>query len=132
MRTSASSGRYQASTEQIWELITNPHDFTWRSHVRTASVYGDFYSETSSQTGYPSEYTIIHDEENVRRDVTVRHVDGNGARSFVLTGNPDGSTILEIVEQFEFNGPKLLQPLVNRFMKSQRRAYLKDLRKVLS
>jgi len=124
-----SSRHYPASPERLWKLITNPSDFTWRSQISTATQLGSVYTETSSRSRYTTTYTITHDTQNERRDTTLTHADGTGTRSFILTSENEETTRLDIVEQFEFNGPAILRPLVNRFLKNQRQALLNDLTK---
>jgi hypothetical protein len=132
VKTYTASTTIRATTEQVWALIANPSDFSWRSNIKSASDGGARYSETSSRTGYATDYTITRDEPNRRRDTALSHVDGVGTMSLVLTANPDSTTTVEIVGQFDFNGPKVIRPLVDIFMRREQKTYLKDLEKTLT
>lgn len=128
-----SSRTYRADAQHIWQLITTTADISWRPGISAVSADGALtHRETNRRTGHTTKYTITNDEPNVRRDMTVEHADGAGSFSFALTAHTDRSTTVEINQQFTFNGPRLIQPLVSRFLRAERRTFLADLGRALS
>ncbi|WP_369192218.1 SRPBCC family protein [Streptomyces sp. R08] len=132
MKKYTTSRTVAATPQQVWALIATPSDFGWRSDVRDVVDDGFSYSEISKRTGYATDYTVTHDEPNRRRDTRLKHIDGTGTRSFVLTANSDTTTTVKIVEEFAYNGPWITQPLVDIFLRWQQKTYVKDLEKALS
>ncbi|RFA13116.1 hypothetical protein B7R22_14035 [Subtercola boreus] len=128
-KTYSAHSRIEASPEVLWAYITTPSDFSWRSDVQSASDNGNSYSETNARTGYATTFTVLSEDRPRHRILSMKHADGNGSREFhLVTADGDGSAVnVEIVEEFDFHGPRLVQPLIDRFLRRQQKSFLQDL-----
>ena len=124
--------QFKATSEQIWDKITNPSDNSWRSDIPEVIIENDKqYSEMNSQTNSPEKYTLVNQIQNVNRALDIEHANGTGRRTFELHQDNEDTTTLKITEEFDARN-KFLQFSINRFFKNQLNTYLNDLEKALA
>jgi len=124
--------QFKATSEQIWDKITNPSDNSWRSDIPEVIIENDKqYSEMNSQTNSPEKYTLVTQIQNVNRALDIEHADGTGRRTFELHQDNKDTTTLKITEEFDAKN-KFFQFSINRFFKNQLNTYLNDLEKALA
>ncbi|WP_125566406.1 SRPBCC family protein [Companilactobacillus insicii] len=124
--------KFKATSEQIWDKITNPKDYSWRSNVPKVTIKNDRqYSEINSQTNSTETYTLVTQTKNESRALDIDHIDGTGRRTFELYHEDENTTTLKITEEFDAKN-KFFQFSINRFFKKQLSIYLDDLDRALA
>lgn len=130
MKKATITGLFNSDIQKIWDIVTDNHNYTWRSDLSKIEISGDeltFIEYTKS--GFPTTFTITLKKpiERYEFDMRNQNIEGHWVGLFSQTSK--GAQI-EFTEEVTVKNP-IMNLFAGFYLKKQQVTYINDLRKAL-
>lgn len=116
-----------ASIQQVFAVVTNNHEYSWRSDLDRIDIVGDNKFIEYAKNGFPTEFTITNCIPNSYYAFNIDNANMSG-RWYGKFDSVNDITVIEFTE--ELTAKKAMPTfLVKMYIKKQQRQYIKDLKK---
>lgn len=128
MAESNTKKEFSCSAEDLWGIITNNTDYTWRSDLSRIEIIDDKHFVEYTKNNFPAHFTITakRQYEEYRFDIENANIKGKWIGLFRKL--PNGNTELDFTEEIVTHNP-VMKLLARPYLRSQQKRYLKDLGK---
>lgn len=133
MRTSTITQRFQAAPQDLWDIVTNNEDFSWRSDLAKIEIEKDGLEFTEyTKDGFSTHFIITEKTPLERYAFKMENKNFTGDWIGLFRPAPQGGTELVFTEQLQFNS-RLFEVMSHIFLnlKKIQQTYMDDLRKRL-
>lgn len=134
MRTSTITVRFQATPQEIWEIVTNNEDFSWRSDLDRIEIEngGAEFTEYTKE-GFSTHFIITEKDPVKRYAFKMENKSFTGDWIGLFHPLPEGGTELVFTETLRFKNP-VLELVSHLFLnlKKIQQTYMYDLKKRLN
>lgn len=134
MRTSTITQRFQAAPQDVWDIVTNNEDFSWRSDLMKIEIEKDGSEFTEyTKDGFSTHFIITEKTHLKRYAFKMENKNFTGDWIGLFRPVSDGGTELVFTEQLRFRSPffELMSHMFLNLKKIQQ-IYMDDLRKRLN
>ncbi len=122
--------KLNAEIENIWNLITQTVECTWRSDLSKIEKTDETHFIEYTKQGYPTYFTITKKEKPHLYQMELENDNMKGEWIGTLTLLENGQVLIEFTEKIEVK-KAMLKLMVKPYLKSQQKRYFKDLVKKL-
>lgn len=130
MIKSTIKGEINASIDDVFKIITDNNNYSWRSDLDRIDIVGDNKFVEYAKNGFPTEFTITDCVPNSYYAFNIDNANMCG-RWYGKFDSVNGITVIEFTE--ELTAKKALpQFLIKLYIKKQQRQYVKDLKKLIN
>lgn len=125
-----------APVRAVWELVTKPGNYGWRSDLEKAEIISPERFDEYTPNGYVTHFTVTFSEECKRWELDMENTNLTGHWVGIFTeisgegkDNKDAkSTQIEFTEDVTVK-KIIMKPFVKGFLKKQQEMFAADLRK---
>lgn len=115
-----------ASIQQVFAVVTNNHEYSWRSDLDKIDIVGDNKFIEYAKNGFPTEFTITNCIPNSYYAFNIDNANMSG-RWYGKFDSVNDITVIEFTE--ELTAKKALPKfLIKLYIKKQQKQYVKDLK----
>lgn len=128
-----------APVKAVWELVTKPENYGWRSDLEKAEIISPERFDEYTPNGYVTHFTVTFSEECKRWELDMENTNLTGHWVGIFTeipgegedtGDGKGATVTQIEFTEDVTVKKaLMKPFVKGFLKKQQEMFAADLRK---
>lgn len=120
---------FHTDLEQVWRVVTDNTDYSWRSDLDRIEVVDDTTFVEYTKDGFPTTFTITCKEEGKRYefDMVNQNMQGHWTGIFQET---EGGVEIDFTEDVKANHP-LMNAFAGLYLKKQQKQYIEDLRRSL-
>lgn len=133
MRKSTISATFQADVQTVWNIVTNNHNYAWRSDLNKIEVLerGNKFIEYTKD-GFSTNFTITVKEELKRYEFDMENKNMTGHWIGIFNSTHNNGTKIDFTEELYIRNP-VMELLSHLFMnlKKMQQTYVTDLKKVL-
>ncbi len=119
-----------ADIQTVWNVVTSPENYTWRSDLGSIEIIPDkkgFIEKTKD--GYSTTFFITDFEPMQRYEFDMEN--GNMKGHWIgLFSSVNGKTVIDFTEEV-YAKKLLLKPFVKGYLKKQQETYIRDLHQYL-
>lgn len=121
-----------APAETVWELVTNPEKYGWRSDIEKAVTISPECFEEHTSGGYVTRFAVTLSEPCRRWELDMENSDLKGHWVGIFSEIPEneGSTRIEFTESITVKNI-FMKPFAKRFLKKQQERFASDLKKAV-
>lgn len=130
--TSKSTAEFGSDIDQIWHLLTDSTNYTWRSDVQEITVQesGNRFTEISKE-GIATEFTVAMRIPHQRYVLDLQNKNFTGRFTAILEKN-NGRTRIDFIEDLEMAGKGRVKAFIcGQYLKKQQKCYIEDMKKAL-
>lgn len=115
------------SIEKLWDIVTNNHEYHWRSDLSKVEVQDDLHFVEYTRKGYPTYFTITKKQpyKQYAFDIKNDNIQGHWIGIFKEV---NGGCEIDFTEQIEV-GNIAMKLLGKTYLKKQQKLYVSDLMK---
>lgn len=119
-----------ASIDDVFKIITDNNNYSWRSDLDRIDIVGDNKFVEYAKNGFPTEFTITDCIPNSYYAFNIDNANMSG-RWYGKFDSVNDITVIEFTEELTAKNalPKFL---INLYIKKQQRQYIKDLKKYIT
>lgn len=119
-----------ASIDDVFKIITDNNNYSWRSDLDRIDIVGDNKFVEYAKNGFPTEFTITDCIPNSYYAFNIDNANMSG-RWYGKFDSVNDITVVEFTE--ELTAKKALPKfLIKHYIKKQQRQYIKDLKKYIT
>lgn len=125
MAISRMTWEFSYPIQQVWDVVTNLKDTSWRSDLARVEVVSETDFVEYTKSGYATHFTVTACEEPTFWAFRMENenMSGNWEGRFASTKTGTQVTLVESVTAKRW----WMRPLVSGYLMRQQKAYLKDL-----
>ncbi len=134
MRRAIITEQFQAAPQEVWDIVTNNEDFSWRSDLAKIQIEKDGTEFTEyTKDGFSTHFTITEKDPLKRYAFEMSNKSFTGSWIGLFHHLPDGGTELVFTEEVRFKNA-LLELVSHIFLnlKKMQQTYMSDLKKRLN
>lgn len=113
----------------VWELVTSPEKYGWRSDLGKAEAINPAKFIEYTPNGYATEFTVTLSEPCSRWELDIENTNMTGHWVGIFTECPEGTQI-EFTENVTVK-KIFMKPFVKAFLKKQQEMFAADLKKAI-
>lgn len=114
---------------KVWDLVTCPEKYAWRSDLRNVELRGERCFVEYTKQGFPTTFTVTAVDPGRRWELDMENENLTGHWTGLFAQAPAGAA-LTFTEQIRIK--KLwMRPLARLYLQKQQAAYLADLKRAL-
>lgn len=119
-----------ASIDDVFKIITDNNNYSWRSDLDRIDIVGDNKFVEYAKNGFPTEFTITDCIPNSYYAFNIDNANMSG-RWYGKFDSVNNITVIEFTEALTAKNalPKFL---IKHYIKKQQRQYIKDLKKYIT
>ena len=120
---------FQTDLDILWDIITNNHDYSWRSQIKEIKIIKDRKFIEIDNNGIETTFIIITMDKNKKYEIDFENdnVKGHWVGLFYLTSQ---GAELDMVEDVEAKNA-LLSLFVPKTLKQMREVYIEDIQRAV-
>ena len=120
---------FQTDLDILWDIITNNHDYSWRSQIKEIKIINDRKFIEIDNNGIETTFIVITMDKNKKYEIDFENdnVKGHWVGLFHLTTQ---GAELDMVEDVEAK-KRYMKPFIANFLKKQRTQYIEDIRRAV-
>lgn len=117
-------------TSDVWEIVTNLNEYSWRSDLSKIEVINEKEFVEYDNKGYKTNFTIsvFSPMERYEFEIENDNMVGHWIGKFEFSNN---KTTLEFIENIKVKN-RFMKIFAKMYLKKQQRRYMTDLKKALS
>lgn len=121
---------FRCELEQVWNIVTNNDNYSWRSDLDRIEIVDDKKFVEYTKEGFFTTFTITCKEEGKRYEFDMENKNMKGHWTGIFESG-DGEVIIDFTEDVKAKNPIMNLFLVG-YLKKQQKQYVEDLRKALT
>lgn len=124
---SVTKSQFNCQVEQIWDIITNNKDYSWRSDLSKIEVIDNNHFIEYTKNNFPTYFEITKIEKPKRYEFNLSNENIKGHWVGIFNNLNDKT---EILFEEEIEVSNVVMMIVSKiYLKSQQRRYIKDLKR---
>lgn len=129
MQTSTITALLNHNINDVWKVVTDNHNYQWRSDCYQIEVIDDLYFCEYTKDGFRTDFTITKKVMNQCYEFALsnKNMEGTWIGIFEESGN---TTKITFTECISVKNP-IMKLFVKSYLKKQQNTYLSDLKKAL-
>ncbi|MFI3257947.1 MAG: hypothetical protein R3Y36_06590 [Spirochaetales bacterium] len=120
---------FASNIEKVWQIVTDNHNFRWRSDVSDIQIADENHFIEISTNGYKTEFEITDKKSFKYYAFKIKGQNMSGEWQGIFSECENG-THIEFIEKITVKNP-LMYVLLGFYLKKQQSRYIRDLRKAL-
>lgn len=131
MKISKISAQFDCDIDTVWNIVTNNHDYAWRSDVSKVEILNEVTFIEYDKKGFMTKFTITQCKPNEIYAFTLDNQNLYGRWQGKFFASSEG-TCIEFIEEITFKNPLL--KIIGMFMniKKIQETYIHDLKIAIS
>lgn len=117
--------------EEIWNIITDNKDYSWRSDLSKIEIVDEKHFIEYSKNNYPTYFTITSKEKFKKYEFTMENTKIKGKWIGLLKKKANRKTEIDFTEEIETNN-LIMKVLAKTYLKNMQKRYIKDLERKIS
>ena len=130
MKKSVIAANFKSDIKNVWEIVTDNQNYSWRSDISKIDVSSDGQSFIEyDKSGIATTFTVTLIKPCERYEFNISNKNLNGHWSGIFSQVGDGTQII-FTEEITVKNP-IMNLFVGSYLKKQQTAYISDLQKAL-
>lgn len=119
---------FHCSIENLWNIITDNTNYTWRSDLSKIEIIDDTHFIEYAKNNYPTYFTITSKVNLREYKFNFENSNIKGKWIGIFEKLDDETVLLDFTEEIETTNI-IMKILAKPYLKSQQKRYMKDLQK---